>query len=465
MFPFSAIITASGSITFTDRDGTSHTIVRDNICYDEAKEILGKINQLDLFTDQSNDLVDRLVQIANPIKAVNASSGGKVTIREGIVYYNDDGEERVVHNAVAEHLIWMLGEKFDVSPMMLFLERLMLNPSYRSVNDLYRFMQSNKMGITQKGFLLAYKKVRYDFRDIHSGKFDNSPGQRPKMPRNEVEDDPTKTCSEGLHVCGYDYLPSFSSSGRGDDRVVLVEVDPKDVVSVPIDYDDAKMRVSTYRVVKEIEDYGKRNVLSEKSVIDPENLHPSEDEGNMCPQCESTTDGYFCSRCGWEKEPEPDTAYDVNGWASDEVEPLGQWKPMGPPEEVKPFDPRDALESVNAILGDHVGVEMKLDGQGGLDLKMRPLTVPEQTTPITISPVDDKMIKLVQEHLGMDATPENFIGADLGADSIDCVDLIMAIEENFDIEISDENAHRDITVAELIALVEKTRNAKNADRQ
>ena len=72
------------------------------------------------------------------------------------------------------------------------------------------------------------------------------------MPRNEVEDNPEKTCSAGLHVCSYDYLDNYSSSECDLDRVVICEVDPQDVVSIPSDYNNAKMRVCKYKVIDEI---------------------------------------------------------------------------------------------------------------------------------------------------------------------------------------------------------------------
>ena len=68
------------------------------------------------------------------------------------------------------------------------------------------------------------------------------------MPRPSVDDDPAKTCSAGLHVCSLSYLSTF-----GGDRTILVEVCPADVVAVPIDYQNSKVRVSRLRVVREVD--------------------------------------------------------------------------------------------------------------------------------------------------------------------------------------------------------------------
>jgi hypothetical protein len=77
----------------------------------------------------------------------------------------------------------------------------MENPSYRAVNELYGFLEKNRLPITPDGHFLAYKKVRDDYKDIHSGTMDNSVGKIVEMERNQVNDDKNQTCSSGLHFC------------------------------------------------------------------------------------------------------------------------------------------------------------------------------------------------------------------------------------------------------------------------
>jgi hypothetical protein len=132
------------------------------------------------------------------------------------------------------------------------MDRLMDNPSKRAVDELYRFLEACDLPITNDGHFLAYKRVRGDFTDIHSGRFDNSVGAKPRLRRNEVDEDSNRTCSHGLHVCSAAYLPHFGS-GPGN-RVVVVKVDPADVVAVPQDYNNAKMRVCAYEVVEDVTD-------------------------------------------------------------------------------------------------------------------------------------------------------------------------------------------------------------------
>ncbi len=66
--------------------------------------------------------------------------------------------------------------------------------------------------------------------------------------------------------------------------------------------------------------------------------------------------------------------------------------------------------------------------------------------------IDDKLQNIISEQLGVDkskVTPEASFAGDLGADSLDSVELIMAIEDEFEIEITDEDAEKLKTVGEL----------------
>jgi len=148
-----------------------------------------------------------------------------------------------------------LGGKFKMTMFANFIRKLSKNPSYKVIRSLYGFLACNDVPLTEDGNFRAYKKVDFDYKDLHSHTFDNSVGQTVKMPRNEVEDDPQKCCSHGLHVCSKSYLEHFGSNDPGVNRVVIVEVDPMNVVSIPADYNNAKMRVCEYKVVDELTDF------------------------------------------------------------------------------------------------------------------------------------------------------------------------------------------------------------------
>jgi acyl carrier protein len=69
----------------------------------------------------------------------------------------------------------------------------------------------------------------------------------------------------------------------------------------------------------------------------------------------------------------------------------------------------------------------------------------------------EKIKEIIASQLGVDdeeVTPEASFVDDLGADSLDTVELIMALEEEFDIEIPDEEAEKIATVSDAIAYIE-----------
>ena len=76
--------------------------------------------------------------------------------------------------------------------------------------------------------------------------------------------------------------------------------------------------------------------------------------------------------------------------------------------------------------------------------------------------VSSKVKKMAAEHLGVDdakVTDEaNFID-DLGADSLDTVELVMAFEEEFGSEISDSEAEKILTVGDAIKFIEGNKSA------
>ena len=76
-----------------------------------------------------------------------------------------------------------------------------------------------------------------------------------------------------------------------------------------------------------------------------------------------------------------------------------------------------------------------------------------------MSEVGDKIKKIIVDHLGVDeekVTDEASFIDDLGADSLDTVELVMAFEEEFGAEISDSEAEKILTVGDAIKFVENS---------
>ena len=225
-------ILGSDSITVI-LDGTPFTINRQAHTFDLVLEAVKRNN-----IDQLRNAINIKLGIATELNK-NAS----VRIEGSSIFYQD----REVTGLVASRIFEIIRLGLDVRPMTLFLENLMLNPSKRAVDELFGFLEACSLPITSDGCFLAYKRIRENYTDCHSGTMDNSVGNVVEMARNAVDEDKERTCSHGLHACSYNYLKHFSGA-----RVVVVKINPKDVVSVPADYDNAKLRCCKYEVVDEL---------------------------------------------------------------------------------------------------------------------------------------------------------------------------------------------------------------------
>ena len=77
--------------------------------------------------------------------------------------------------------------------------------------------------------------------------------------------------------------------------------------------------------------------------------------------------------------------------------------------------------------------------------------------------VEEKIKSIISEQLGVKAeevTPQASFIDDLGADSLDTVELIMALEEEFSVEIPDEDAEKMTTVGDAIKYIDEKATAK-----
>lgn len=73
------------------------------------------------------------------------------------------------------------------------------------------------------------------------------------MPRNQIDDDNNRICSQGLHAAFLRYLrdSGYGQGLGGNWRLVKLRINPRNFVSIPIDYDGSKARVCEYKVIEE----------------------------------------------------------------------------------------------------------------------------------------------------------------------------------------------------------------------
>ena len=231
-------------------EGKPYTLRNDHPNFNSAKKAI-----FDARYDDLGDLLDITKSIENFVE-------GDIEVKDEVVYYKGHR----LHGVVVDKLLEMLrsGMK-DSAPLTNFITRLQANPSANSVNELYSFLSYKSLATTPEGMVLGYKGVQGDFWSS-TGNADtivvqgetnerhqilNEVGSTIEVARRCVDDNKDNHCSFGLHVGSYDYADSWAGQ---DGRLLLVEFDPQDAVSVPTDCDFQKLRVSKYKVVSDITD-------------------------------------------------------------------------------------------------------------------------------------------------------------------------------------------------------------------
>ena len=189
---------------------------------------------------------DELLEMIDIEKAVATFSDGLVEIKNGQVTY----EGEVVHGSISKRILEFMSKGLPFQPLVNFLNNLMENPSMQSQKELYDFLEHEHLPITEDGHFLAYKAVRSDFMDKYRGIFDNHVGNICEMTRSKVDDDRGRGCSNGLHAGALNYVAGYGSV-ESNDRIVIVKINPADVVSVPSDCNFEKLRTCRYEVVGE----------------------------------------------------------------------------------------------------------------------------------------------------------------------------------------------------------------------
>ena len=115
---------------------------------------------------------DLLLEILNPALKIQKlyAKYEQVEVKDGNVFVNGEA----ISSVVADRIINCLLNGLDCLHIFKFITKLEMNPSKRAVDELYTFLEHKVLPITDNGNFLAYKAVRPDYTDVHSGKFLNT---------------------------------------------------------------------------------------------------------------------------------------------------------------------------------------------------------------------------------------------------------------------------------------------------
>jgi hypothetical protein len=185
----------------------------------------------------------------------------RVTIAGGNVYFDSEKMDGALEEQIARFVEG--GVEEDWLPLIKFYEKVMTNLNQHTREQLYRWLNQQQITITEDGDFIGYKGVKprsakdgYEWESIsrgraivdgkvYDGNIPNDEGAIVEMPRGEVQHDPKVGCHTGLHAGTWSYAENFSQGA-----VLRVAINPRDVVSVPTDCNDAKLRTCRYTVLE-----------------------------------------------------------------------------------------------------------------------------------------------------------------------------------------------------------------------
>jgi hypothetical protein len=230
--------------------------------------------------DKVAELVDAMLAITKHLSQLSE----RVSIKGRTVLFDGDPLRGEIADVLFE--AFEAGNAESLRPVLNFLEKASTNPSRQSVDDLYRWVTKGDLVIHEDGDFLAYKAVKVDgdgnrtsinsgtaFVDGEeiTGNIPNPDGAVVTMPRSEVDDNAAEACSTGLHAGTYAYAEWFRNQQWGGNIIfVLVKINPRDVVSVPTDSSNQKLRVCRYVVHGVVESRRSSRLFYEQPKLVPE---------------------------------------------------------------------------------------------------------------------------------------------------------------------------------------------------
>lgn len=230
-----AVITKTGAQALIN--GQTYNVSKDNPNYRQVVDAIRSGNYAAI-----PGLIDLRTAVKNWMNG--AFSGDFQLVGDTLRYKGYVFGEAVTSKALA-----MIDAGNDVKALVNFLAKVCLNDSVTAREELLLFCAANDFMISSNGNIVAYKAVRADYKDYHSGTKSYTIGAVVTEDRNTCDTNRHNTCSRGLHFAAYGYAKNF---GRSSGHMMVIEVNPADVVAIPSDYNNEKGRAWKVTVVAEL---------------------------------------------------------------------------------------------------------------------------------------------------------------------------------------------------------------------
>lgn len=234
------------TLMYTGKDGKPHQVSKTHVNFDEIYKLVVSPNE------PTDETYEDLIALAKPIEAFTRVANAYNTV----LFFDEnqqlkctvDGKEITLPTSLIASIVGVYKARGDITPFINFIRKAYKNPDQEIFQELWDFISVCGLTLTESGNFMAYKIVRNDFKSIHDGATDNTPGTIVSMDRKSVEKNRDRTCSRGLHFAAWDYLSQYSRDPSS--VVVLLSISPRNVVSIPSDYDFMKGRACEYKVVR-----------------------------------------------------------------------------------------------------------------------------------------------------------------------------------------------------------------------
>lgn len=326
------------SVDFQDDNGelVNNTIPDTSTRYHRVLELVTTVVNAQQYSDEDVEsayeelasLLDVFRAVQRGVETISSQTDGVFTVdrrASGGVLYNGQALPR----AVSSHILRIVDNDergndtySDWNAFAQFVENLYKNVRPYVREQLYGWLESlvstaGGFTLTEDGCLIAYKGCANGTEETPVSQFsghafvvtnpDNADrtvteyrgqpipyavGTDVFMPENEVEDDPSVGCAAGLHAATLDFARGFT---RGV-NLLMLKIDPKDLVSVPVECDAQKVRVSKLRVLQYMEELHRTPTYHDSDDDDEE-----WDDDGECPECGTELDddgfGEYCPEC------------------------------------------------------------------------------------------------------------------------------------------------------------------------
>lgn len=246
------------------------------------KEILAKNIEVafDMIGKVASEVLD-VAKIRSEVSStlLSSKSKGRFTMevhstgQKDLFYVDSKGQKVKISGQFLARVLDAFTNDGDVDALDKFLTKVEANQySDIAATDLFEFLSVNGHPLTTDGDFLAFKTVRADLYDNHSGTVFHEVGSIIALDPSEVDFNRNQTCSRGLHFCSRDYLPQYGGFfGSKQGALLILKINPADVAAFPKDYANAKGRAVQYQVLAQMPNDGYHHIIEyllSQSVVD-----------------------------------------------------------------------------------------------------------------------------------------------------------------------------------------------------